>query len=174
MASSTIRREPFPPSKSQARQSMFLRVITGVHKHFDARVVEWAMAATGRYWGWTIAQPGTAWTNTGAWAGMLRITNADTWGMMSMVSGGLWLMALTVNGTFSDTAYSRYSPLIRGLAAIGAVFVWWQVVMSVSAVQTSGSGIYPLPLGLSVWCVRNAWRDIGDERRSQRASDRRA
>lgn len=162
---------------------MFLRVVTGVRQHFDDRVVEWAMAFTGMFWGWTLAQPSTAWVNESAWMGMTRMAALfgvapegaeDFWGLLCMIGGGFWLVALTVNGTFADTAYSRYSPLVRGLAAIGAVFVWWQVVMSVSAAQTSGSGIYPLPLALSVWCVRNAWRDIGEERRSRRANDRRA
>jgi hypothetical protein len=152
---------------------MFIRVVSGIHKHFDERVVEWSMAATGMFWGWTLAQPGTAWTNLAAWQGLLRIASEDTWGVISMIAGACWLVALAVNGTFADTNYSRYSPLVRGLVALGASVVWWQVVMSVSAVQTSGSGIYPLPLALSVWCVRNAWKDIGEERRSRRAHDRR-
>lgn len=42
---------------------MFLRVVTGIHEHFDERVVELTMAGISMYWGWTVAQPGTAWTS---------------------------------------------------------------------------------------------------------------
>ncbi|HEY8360129.1 MAG TPA: hypothetical protein VIL30_21950 [Ramlibacter sp.] len=161
---------------------MFLRVVTGIHRHFDDRVVEWAMAGIGMYWGWTIAQPGQAWTNAAAWAGMVRMADwlgipaeaaEDSWGIISMLSGGFWLIALTVNGTFADTIYSRISPYVRCAAALGACFVWGQVWMSVSAVQTSGSGIYPLPFVLSIWCVRTTLGTLGDERRKSRAHDRR-
>lgn len=148
---------------------MFLRIATGIKDHFDVRVVEWAVAITCTYWGWTLAQPGDAWNNPAAWAGMLRIASEDMWGFISMLAGGFWLMALALNGTFSGTIYARYSPTVRGIAALGAAMVWFQVLLSVSAVQSSGSAIYPLPLGLSVWCIANAWRDIGEERRMRHA-----
>lgn len=152
---------------------MFIRVVTGIQRHFDDRVVEWAMAATAMYWGWTLAQPGQAWTNPATWAGMSRLMSEDAWGAISMVAGGFWLIALTINGTFASTVYSRVSPYVRCLAALGACFVWGQVLMSVSAVQTSGSGIYPLPFFLSVWCVRSTLGSLGDERRNGRAHNRR-
>lgn len=152
---------------------MFLRVVTGIRDHFDQRVVEWSVAAVSTYWGWTVAQTGKAWTNEAAWVGMLRIAPEDVWGVLCMLAGGAWIVALALNGTFAGTLYARYSPLVRGLAAVGAASVWFQVVMSVSAVQTSGSGIYPLPLALSIWCVVNAWRDVGEQRRTQYAQHRR-
>ncbi len=149
---------------------MFLRIVKGVRDHFEDRKVEWAVAAACTWWGWTLAQPGVAWVNEAAWAGMLRLAPEDTWGVISMLAGGFWLMALAINGTFANTIYARHSPKVRGVAALGSAFVWFQVVMSVSAVQTSGIGIYPLPLALSLWCIFNAWRDIG----RAHAGDRRA
>ena len=152
---------------------MFFRLVLGIRDHFEARFIEWIMAGTATYWGWTVAQPSVAWVNTAAWAGMLRIAPEDTWGVLCMVAGGFWLVALAVNGTFAGTFYARHSPKVRGVAAIGSAVVWFQVVISVSAVQTSGSGIYPLPLALSLWCVFNAWRDIGrDKRRARHAGYR--
>jgi hypothetical protein len=161
---------------------MFLRIVTGIRDHFEERFIEWSMAATATYWGWTVAQPGTAWTNEAAWAGMIRAagwlfgaspeTAEDLWGILCMVAGGFWLVALAVNGTFADTVYARHSPKVRGIAAFGSAVVWFQILISVSAAQTSGAGIYPLPLVMSLWCVFNAWRDIGHERRTRHAQSR--
>lgn len=140
---------------------MFFRIVTGIRSHFEARFVEWAMAVCITYWGWNLIGEGTAWTNRDAWEGMLRIASEETWGGICILAGGLWLLALTVNGTFANTWYSRYSPVVRGCAAIAAAMIWFQVYMSVVTATTSGSGIYPLPLALSIWCVFHAWRDIG-------------
>ena len=161
MAPPTIPKHPFPNGKPQGPPNMFIRVVTGVRAHFEARFVEWTMATTLSFWGWNIAGPSEAWSNRAAWEGMLRITSEDTWGWICIAAGAAWLIALTVNGTFADTWYSRYSPVVRGLMAIIAAMVWFQVYMSVVTAQTSGSGIYPLPLALSIWCVFHAWRDIG-------------
>jgi len=160
---------------------MFIRIVTGIRDHFEERFIEWCMAATATYWGWTVAQPGIAWTNETAWAGMVRVAALfgvpalaaeDTWGMLCMVAGGFWLVALAVNGTFAETIYARHSPKVRGVAAFGSAVVWFQILISVSAAQTSGAGIYPLPLVMSLWCVFNAWRDIGHERRTRHANYR--
>jgi hypothetical protein len=140
---------------------MFIRVVMGIRTHFEARFVEWAMAVCITYWGWNLIGPNEAWSNREAWVGMLRITSEETWGAICMMAGGAWLLALTVNGTFADTWYSRYSPWVRGTAAIAAAVIWFQVWQSVFTAGTSGSGIYPLPLVLSIWCVFHAWRDIG-------------
>ena len=112
-------------------------------------------------WGLNLVGEATAWTNREAWAGMLRIASEQTWGTVCIFAGSLWLLALTINGTFANTWYSRYSPVVRGCMAITAAMIWFQVYMSVVTAQTSGSGIYPLPLALSIWCVFHAWRDIG-------------
>jgi hypothetical protein len=140
---------------------MIIRVVTGIRAHFEARFVEWVMAICITFWGWTLIGDGTAWSNKQAWAGMLRIASEEAWGGICIAAGGLWLLALTINGTFANTWYSRYSPVVRGLAAWTAAMIWFQVYTSVVAAGTSGSGIYPLPLALSIWCVFHAWRDIG-------------
>lgn len=151
---------------------MFLRIVTGIRHHFEERFLEWSMAATATYWGWTLAQPGEAWVNTAAWAGMLRLMTEDAWGMISMLAGGFWLIALALNGTFAGTFYARASPWVRLAASAGSSIVWFQVVLSVTAVQTSGSGIYPLPLAMSLWCILNAGRDIAEQRHARHANSR--
>lgn len=140
---------------------MFIRVVTGIRDHFEERVVEWVMGAALIWWGSRLIGANDAWTNREAWAGMLWWMPENAWGWNCMGLGAARLIALAINGTFSDTAYGRFSPMVRSLSAtLGGIF-WFLVVLSVSAVATSGSGIYPLPLVLEVWCVLHAWRDTG-------------
>lgn len=161
MADPTIRREPFPPGKPQASPNMFIRVVTGIAEHLDVRIPEWIGGIGLIIYGLNLVLTPTSWTNPDAWSLMLTITSEDNWGLICCVAGSLWLLALTVNGTFANTAYSRYSPNVRGTCALISAAIWFLVVMSVVAAQSSGRGIYPFPLAISVWCVFNAWRDVG-------------
>ena len=82
--------------------------------------------------------------------------------LLTCIAAGLArLLALAVNGTFANTAYSRYSPHVRGVTAIASAAFWFMVLLSVSAVATAGNRIYPLPLALELWCIFHAWRDTG-------------
>lgn len=140
---------------------MFIRIATGIADHFDDRFPEWISGFGLILWGLNLVLTGVSWTNPDAWELMLSIMSEDNWGLACVTAGVLWLMALTVNGTFAGTVYSRYSPLVRGLCALLAALIWFMVVMSVITAQSSGRGIYPFPLAVSVWCVFNAWRDDG-------------
>ena len=57
-----------------------------------------------------------------------------------------------VNGTFADTWYSRISPWVRATTAGAGATIWFIVFLSASAANTSGAGIYQLPLILGLWC----------------------
>ena len=140
---------------------MFIRIVTGIAEHLDVRFPEWIGGVALIVWGMNLILTNVSWTNPDAWRMMLSILSEDNWGLVCVGAGSLWLLALTVNGTFAGTAYSRYSPNVRGLCALLSASIWFLVCMSVIAAQTSGRGIYPLPLALSVWCVFNAWRDVG-------------
>lgn len=143
---------------------MFIRIVTGIADHFDARFPEWIGAAALILWGTNLIMTDVSWVNPEAWQLMLRMTSEDNWGLICVMAGVLWIMALIINGTFSGTIYSRYSPAVRGICAAVSATIWFLVVMSVLTAQSSGRGIYPLPLALSVWCVFNAWRDNGRSR----------
>lgn len=140
---------------------MFIRVVTGIRSHFEQRFPEWLSASTIAYWGLKLVGESDAWTNLEAWSGLLRLAPENAWGWACIAVGTFWLVALAINGTFADTPYSKASPYVRGGAAIISTVIWLQVFLSVNAVTTSGSGIYQLPLILGIWCVFNAWRDIG-------------
>ena len=148
---------------------MFIRVVTGIAEHFDVRFPEWLGAAALILWGLNLVLTETSWTNPDAWALMLGIMSENNWGLACVTAGCFWLLALTVNGTFANTAYSRYSPNVRGLCALISASIWFLACISVLAAESSGRGIYPLPLALSVWCVFNAWRDVGRARNTKDA-----
>lgn len=168
MAPPIIQKPPFPDGKAAGQHNMFIRVVTGIRTHFEARFVEWVMGGTAVWWGLKLVGDDTAWTNPAAWENMAALMHENQWGWLAIALGVARLLALAINGTFADTAYSRYSPVVRGLTAIIGAWLWLMVFLSVSTVSTSGSGIYQLPLILDVWCVFNAWRDVG---RAKAASD---
>lgn len=140
---------------------MFFRIVTGVRSHFEARVTEWIMGFATVNYGIGLVGSNDAWTNSLAWAGMLRYMPENAWGWFCILAGTARLVALALNGTFADTVYSRYSPHVRGITAFASAVFWFMVIMSVSAVASSGSRIYPLPLALEVWCLHRAWVDAG-------------
>lgn len=140
---------------------MFIRIVTGITSHFEARVNEWVMAATSIWYGSKLIGANVAWSNPDAWAGMLNWMSEEAWGWNCIGLGIARLLALAVNGTFSETWYARFSPLVRGVSSILGATFWFLVFLSVNAVATAGSGIYQLPLVLELWCVFHAWRDTG-------------
>lgn len=143
---------------------MFIRVVTGIAEHFDVRFPEWLGAAALIGWGLNLVVTPEAWTNPSAWSLMLSMMTEDTWGLLCVVAGTMWIAALTINGTFASTAYSRYSPNVRGFCALSSASIWFVVFISVMTAGSSGRGIYWIPLVLSMWCVFNAWRDVGRRR----------
>lgn len=143
---------------------MFIRVVTGIREHFDVRFPEWLGASALIGWGLNLVVTPVSWNTPQAWTLMLSFMPEDSWGLLCVVAGCLWLVALTINGTFATTAYSRYSPNVRGACALASVFIWFLVFMSVLTAQSSGRGIYWVPLVLSMWCVFNSWRDVGRRR----------
>ncbi len=141
---------------------MFIRIVTGIREHFEARFIEWAMATAIAVWGFNLGliDPET-FANSRAWERLLRIGGQDFWAVACMSVGIAWLLALAINGTFARTVYSRYSPYVRALAALCAAVVWFHVFWSVASAGTSGRGAYWLHLGLSIWCVFHTWRETG-------------
>lgn len=143
---------------------VFLRVVTGIRDHFESRVPEWAMGIFISIYGAGLIDPAGGWTVKAAWLGMTSMMSQQWWAVACILIGAFRLVALAVNGTFADTVYSRYSPLVRGLAALASATFWFMVVLSLSAVPSVGSRTYLLPLSLEIWCIFHAWRDDGRQR----------
>lgn len=141
---------------------MFIRVVTGIQRHFPERVLEWVMAVNLVWWGSRLTAPSIQWSNTDAWSFMLSLgPTEETWGWICVAIGTLRLLALIINGTFADTWYSAVSPWVRGVTAGMGAVVWFIVYLSVSAANTSGAGIYQLPLVLDLWCSLHVLFTIG-------------
>lgn len=131
---------------------MFIRVVTGIRDHLPERLLEWVMALNMVWWGWKLTDPSVQWANAGSWAFMLSFASEEAWGWLCVLIGSLRTAALVVNGTFADTWYSRASPWVRAVTAGMGAVVWFMVMLSISPSNTSGSGIYQLPLFLDLWC----------------------
>lgn len=141
---------------------MLLKIVTGIADHFEARLVEWAMAVATLVYGLNLMTvDDEQWRTAAAWTGLVAWADRATWSLVCVGSSSLWLAALTINGTFAGTAYSRFSPHVRAAVALIAAVIWFKIFLSVVPAGTSGRGIYGLPLALSIWCVINAWRDTG-------------
>jgi len=141
---------------------MIIRIATGIQRHLPERALEWLCAFNMVWWGLKLAGEGTAWANVAAWEFMLSFGLTENgWGWLCVFIGALRLLALVINGTFAGTWYSEVSPWVRGITAgLGAV-VWFMVFLSVSSAETSGGGIYQLPLILDLWCSLRVLFSIG-------------
>lgn len=148
---------------------VFLRVVTDIRKHFEARIAEWALAFYLLNYGMGLLSP-DAWTNPTAWAGMTQYLSQTNWGTVCVGIGIARLLALAINGTFADTIYAKYSPTVRGICAGLSATFWFMVILSLSAVPSVGSRAYLLPFGLEIWCIFHAWRDDGRQRSRGRKS----
>lgn len=144
---------------------MLLRIVTGVRDHFEDRFWEWAGAITTAWWGLKVSGSTTAWTNEEAWRLMTNFfgfpIEENTWGFLFMIVGSIQLLALIINGTFHDTAYAHHSPRVRAITASVSAAMWFLVWMSVLNSGGAGSGIYHLPVVVSLWSMRHAWKDTG-------------
>lgn len=148
---------------------MIIRVVTGIAEHFEARFIEWAMAVAIAIWGWNLATiDPQQFAESPAWVVLNRVAGIGFWSTAGVAIGVAWCAALTINGTFQNTVYSRLSPYVRGLAALCASLFWFHVFSSVLSAGTSGRGAYWLHLGLSIWCLFHTWRDVGRGARDAR------
>ena len=149
---------------------MFIRVVTGIRDHLPERGLEWVLAFNISWWGWKLTDPAVQWTNAVAWDFMLSWgLTEEAWGWLCVFIGALRILALIINGTFANTWYSKASPWVRAMTAGAGAIVWFMVVLSVSAANTSGSGIYQLPLALDLWCSLRVFFITG--RASKRAPE---
>jgi hypothetical protein len=141
---------------------MFVRIVTGIQGHFPDRALEWGCAANIVWYGSKLVGPNDAWANPDAWAYMLSLgLTENQWGWVFVLIGALRLLALIINGTFDGTWYSAMSPWVRAFTAGAGATAWFMVFLSVSAVQTAGSGIYQFPLILDFWCSLRLFYVIG-------------
>lgn len=142
---------------------LIVKVVRGIQTHLPARAAEWALAAILFNWGWILLLPKETFGRE-AYALMLAIMPESSWGVACLVIGAVRLVALVINGTFANTAYSRYSPHVRATMAGLSCFFWLQIVLSFALAPVgTGMAVYPVLMVLDLYCV---YRAAGDAKHS--------
>ena len=155
----------------------YLRVYAGIVHSFPLRRVEWIMAAFCAAWGAKLFEPGDNFdTASGSWDGLAYWSSGwggDTgWGVLMVTMAILRVAALVINGTFHDTVYSRYSPLVRAATAFGCSVVWLFVAFSAAAASSQGAITYPFVFFLEASTTYFVVGEFGDVMRAKRRGRR--
>ena len=119
---------------------IILRALAGVRRHFPNRGLEWFATAVTIDWGWTLLWEPPNLTSPGFQV-MLHYLTEFSWAILMLTVGLLRLAALIVNGTFSETAYSRWSPHVRAVGAFISLFFWIQITLSLILGSPTGTGL---------------------------------
>ena len=142
------------------------RVVSGVHAHFPARRSEWALGGMMFATGWILLMPEVTFNpRTPLFVVLGSVMSENTWGWTCLVFGFGRLGSLIINGTFSDTSYSRYSPHVRGGFAFLSCFFWATITIGLFAAWRPlfGLGCYPFLLLLE---ITNVWQAMRDARQA--------
>lgn len=146
---------------------LIVKVAQGIKSHLPARAAEWALGAILFNWGWILLLPRET-MGRQAYELMLAIAPEPAWGIGCLVIGAIRLIALVINGTFADTAYSRFSPHVRTAMSGLSCFFWLQIVLSFAlAPPGTGIAVYPVLLVLDLY---SAYRAAGDAKHSDMAA----
>jgi len=151
-----------------------VRVMRGAGAHLPARASEWALGAIMFNWGWILLLPRDQYAASGAFDLLERIMPEVMLGMLCLALGAARLFALTINGTFTNSTYSRYSPHVRASVALLSCAVWLQISLSfVTAPFGTGAAVYPVLLVLDLYSTFRAARDAkqADRQQADRVKD---
>lgn len=146
-----------------------IRVFTGIKNHFPTRVMEWALAVIAINWGIRLLTVDNVLTLFPSFTNMSNIMSEDMWGIFCVIAGFARLIALVINGTFSGTLYSKYSPHLRAFGAALCAFLWSQIVISMLGTIpiSPGLAVYSVFIMLEIYCVSSALNEAGKQPRSQ-------
>lgn len=143
----------------------YLQIWPGVRTHFKPRWIEWVMAIWLIVWGGNmILKPGDDFvTPSGAWNGLRYWFGEDVVFCWIMVLVGiLGLVALTINGTFRDTFYARYSPLVRATTSFLGSLMWLAVWLSSLSASTQGAVAYWAPALIEMLTAYYVFGEFGE------------
>lgn len=147
----------------------FLRVYHGVRHGFPGRWLEWVMGAFIIVWGARLLDSSNSFvTPSHAWDGLAHWAPDYVWGTAMILVGVLRILALLINGTFRDTLYSQYSPLVRAMSAGLCGSLWLFVELSVASVGTQGSITYAVICIIDFSTSYHVMGEAGDNLRAHR------
>lgn len=121
---------------------------------FTSRLCEWQNAAVLFAWGFIVLLPFDAFSMP-AFAGFVKIMDEEAWGAIALICGMIRLLALAVNGAWRPTY------LLRGITAVGALFLWLLILIGFlsNGVLGTGLGVYSV---LALFEVVNLFRVATD------------
>lgn len=151
---------------------IIVKVMKDIHGHWPARKSEWILAAMMFGWGVILFKEGSVFDGNRAWSEMAQIMSETSWGILAMVVSAVRLIALTVNGTFSKSWYSRWSPHVRSLCSLLSCGVWMQIAFGLymSDAATTGLSVYPGLLVLDLTNVLSGMKDAGEMDKAKKAN----
>lgn len=136
---------------------VYARITRGVRDHLYVRRSEWGCAAVITWWGVSLLTPGETFAVSPTYAGLARLADEWVWGWFCLTLGLFRLAALTVNGTFRESWYSKYSPHVRAVTAYLTGMVYFLIVYGVAVTGLS----FPLSTGLGAYLAL-AFLDVGN------------
>lgn len=120
---------------------ILIRIVDGVRHSFPDRKIEWIMTVWAMGWAakWFFDPADNFATPSHAWDTLQYLFGSETFfsGLM-LLTASARMAALTINGTFHDTVYSRYSPLVRGVTAFLCGMFWLLIWLSVMRTNSQG------------------------------------
>jgi hypothetical protein len=142
---------------------IIIRVFNGIRDHFQVRLVEWALSVIIINIGIRFLLADEVFHLFPSFTNMGSHMTEFSWGIFCVLVGFSRLAALAINGTFSTTIYSKYSPYVRGITAGFSAFVWCQIVLSMigASVGSPGLAVYPVFIALEIYCVSHALNEAG-------------
>lgn len=147
-----------------------LRVYRGVRHSFPTRWLEWLMAIFIIVWGanflGVVADTDPAVAVKSAWHSMTFWAPLPVWACLMITVGGLRLLALAINGTFADTIYSQYSPIVRAGGAFVGGIIWAFVALSALKAGTQSSITYPTIMIIEWFMAYFVFGEAGDNLRA--------
>lgn len=133
---------------------ILVRVFDGVKHSFPDRKIEWIMGLWTVIWAakWFF-DPADNFQNaaTHSWDTLAYLFGQE-WifsGLMLLI-GCVRVAALTVNGTFHDTLYARYSPLVRAGTAFLCACCWTLIWFSVMRTGLQGVVTFWAPIAIEL------------------------
>lgn len=148
---------------------MIVKIFEGVATHFPARRSEWIASVMMMGWGFFVSINPSLFDTSPSYAHMARMADEPAWAFWAVLVGASRFVALSINGTFHDRWYSKFSPHVRALMSLAACFLWVQLFQGLY-----GSGTWPPGLaiyaGLAVSDLLNAFSATGDAAKSSKAA----
>ena len=146
---------------SLVRQTLFFgrfeMLMAHIKENFRAafypRLSEWACALMIFNWGVVLHNKVGLMEQHESFRILLQLAYQDTWSTVGMVLGAFRLVVLLINGAW------RRSPHLRGFTAFLCIFVWFQIVLSFSAIFGTGMATYPVILLMEMINLKRSFED---------------